>query len=230
MKILGLIPARSGSKGIPGKNTKILGDKPLIFYTLEKAMASDYLDTVFISSEDKLTLDLCSSKFKINIPFTRPIELSDDNTPMFEVIKHVIESFKLRGLFYDAVCLLQPTVPFRKKDEIDDAINKFYSSNADTLLSIRKIPKQFNPNWLLKVTDADKVQFLVENESIATSRQSLQDYYYRDGSIYIFKTSNIGRGSIYGTHIISIVNDNENYVNLDEMEDWIKAENILKSD
>lgn len=227
MKILGLIPARSGSKGIPNKNMKILGNKPLISFTIENALKSNLLSKVFVSTEDERTINYCKSKYGLEIAFSRPEIYSQDDTPMIDVIKHTTKTFEELGEFYDAICLLQPTVPYRIETEIDDSIKSFKENKFDTLISLRKVPTKYNPDWLLKETKANLYSFINGKNNPIHNRQSLINHYYRDGSIYLFSVKNLDSNSIYGEKIGSIINDYSRYVNLDEMEDWNKAEKIL---
>ncbi|MDX1471488.1 MAG: acylneuraminate cytidylyltransferase family protein, partial [Flavobacteriaceae bacterium] len=111
MKILGLITARGGSKGIPGKNIKLLNGRPLIDYTISAAKESQSLSKTVLSSDDKRIIEFAQSA-GIEVPFTRPVQLAKDDTPSIEVIKHALEFYKTSGEHYEAVCLLQPTTPF----------------------------------------------------------------------------------------------------------------------
>ena len=130
MKILGIIPARGGSKGVPQKNIKILNGKPLIWYTHQASKASKLLSRTIVSSEDKNILDVCNS-IGMDIPFVRPQNLANDKTPTIDVIFHALKKIEELGEQYDAVCLLQVTTPFRTPQLIDDAID--YSSNQKIL-------------------------------------------------------------------------------------------------
>ena len=123
MKILGLIPARGGSKGIHNKNKKLLNGKPLLQYTIEAAKAARYLDRVVFSSEDK-SLNELAKKLVVEVPFIRPVHLSLDTTGTLEVIQHAIDTLTRAGDEYDAVCLLQVTSPLRTNKFIDEAIKR----------------------------------------------------------------------------------------------------------
>src|SRR5690606_28734508 len=124
MKILGLIPARGGSKGIPGKNIKLLGGKPLLTYTAEAAKASHLLNRVIISSDDAQIIAV-AKELGLEVPFVRTEDLAGDSVTSLEVIQDALKQLKGKGDDYDAVCLLQPTTPFRSPGLIDKAIEKF---------------------------------------------------------------------------------------------------------
>lgn len=113
MKVLGLITARGGSKGIPGKNIKELHGKPLIAYTIASGKEAKLLSRLVLSSDDESIIEIAKSE-GAEVPFKRPDELANDDTPSLAVIRHTLEFFMANGEDFDAVCLLQPTTPFRK--------------------------------------------------------------------------------------------------------------------
>ena len=134
MKVLAIIPARGGSKGVPGKNVKDLGGKPLLQYTFESAFESKLLSKTILSSEDTAIIETAKS-IGLEVPFVRPDELATDSASSIEVVQHAVAFMESQGFFYDAVCLLQPTYPFRERGFIDKAIKKFTETGADTLIS-----------------------------------------------------------------------------------------------
>src|SRR6056297_3374378 len=136
MRILGLIPARGGSKGIPGKNIKPLRGKPLLQYTFEAAKNSKLLNNVILSSEDEAIIEI-AKQLELEVPFKRPINLAEDSSSSLEVVQHALNYYLKQGINFDAVCLLQPTTPFRKDGFIDECILKFKDGNFDSLVSVR---------------------------------------------------------------------------------------------
>ncbi len=228
MKVLGLIPVRGGSKGIPNKNRKLLDGKPLMQYTIENALSSTLLDKVVVSSEDDILIDI-ANKLGVDVPFKRPKNLSLDSSPTIEVVKHALNYFIEKGETYDAVCLLQVTVPFRPNDQIDSAIDKFIKSNADSLISVRKVPHQYNAHWVFEPNHNGDLKIATGEKSIITRRQDLPVNYYRDGSIYITKSEVIlNKDSLYGDQISYIESTHKDFVNIDTIEDWEKAETIVR--
>src|SRR5438477_7168262 len=121
MRVLGLIPARGGSKGVPGKNIRMLGGKPLLQYTAESALRSARLTKTILSTDDDRIAEV-GRTCGLEVPFIRPAELAEDSTPTLPVIKHALEWMEDQGMRFDAVCLLQPTSPFRKSSDIDGCI------------------------------------------------------------------------------------------------------------
>ena len=223
MKILGLIPARGGSKGIPLKNQKELLGKPLLQYTIEAALGSKMLDSVVFSSEDPSLIDL-AKKMGAEVPFVRPDHLATDTASSIAVVEHSLEALAEMGWNYDAVCLLQVTNPFRTSQFIDQAILKFKEAGTDSLVSVLKVPHEFNPHWVYEVSEKNTLKLATGEDEIIKRRQDLPAAYYRDGSIYITKSEVIkSQQSLYGKEIAFIESDSERHVNIDTMQDWKKA-------
>ncbi|MBW3466369.1 cytidylyltransferase domain-containing protein [Arthrospiribacter ruber] len=228
MKILGIIPVRGGSKGIPGKNIKLLGGEPLIAYTKRSIDESSLLSKVVVSTDDdaisKVALDL-----GLDVPFTRPSSLADDQAPTLGVIIHCLDYFEKKGETFDAVCILQVTSPFRRRGMIDEAIQKFSSSGADTLVSVLPVPHEYNPHWIFEENEEGFLFISTGDEALISQRQKLPKAYFRDGAIYLTKSSVIKeRDSLFGEKLTYILGDPKFHVNLDTLEDWDEAEKIIK--
>lgn len=228
MKILGIIPARGGSKGIPKKNIKLLGGIPLLEYTAKSALASKFLSRVILSSDDSEIIEVAKN-LGIEVPFIRPENLSQDDTPSLSVIKHAIEFFETKNEFFDAICLLQVTSPFREEDLIDRSIQKFESEDLDSMISVREVPTDFNPHWIFEKDANGHLKIATGEEKIISRRQELPKAYHRDGAIYITKADVIlKQNSLYGSSIGYIESKIELYVNIDTPNDWQVAEEIIK--
>jgi CMP-N-acetylneuraminic acid synthetase len=229
MRILGIIPARGGSKGVPGKNIKLLNGKPLLQYTSEIALESQYLTTVILSSDDTQIITVAKS-LGIQVPFLRPEELAQDTTPTIDVIIHALKWFENQAIFFDAVCLLQVTSPFRTVDFLDKAIEKFITSGCDSLVSVQKVPHEYNPHWTFEVNPEGNLKIATGEEKIISRRQELPVAYHRDGSIYIMKIKVLlQQHSLYGKSTSFIESAPEFYVNIDTLADWEKAEQMIKN-
>ncbi len=226
MKILGIIPARGGSKGVPGKNIKLLGGNPLLSYTSKSAFDAKLLSKIIVSTDCENIANVARQN-NIDVPFLRPNELATDFSSSIEVVQHAIEYFEKQGEFYDAVCLLQPTSPFRAKGFIDLAIQKFINDEADALVSVLPVPHEFNPHWVFEPNVDGYLSLATGETEIIKRRQDLPKSYFRDGSIYLTKTSFIKKGTFYGEKLSFIENESKFYVNIDTMYDWDKAENLL---
>ena len=229
MNIIGIIPARGGSKGIPKKNIKLLGNKPLIQYTSDVALESRLLSKVILSSDDNEIIKV-AKELKIEVPFKRPKELAKDNTPTLEAVKHVLDFYKKQNIFFDAVCLLQVTSPFRTLELLETALNKFIESKTDSLVSVQEVPHEYNPHWVFEENLSGNLTISTGEKIIIPRRQELPKAYHRDGMIYITKTSVIEKeNSLLGNSIAYVISSKENYVNIDTPKDWEKAEEILKN-
>lgn len=228
MKILGIIPARGGSKGVPGKNIKILGTKPLIQYTLDAARQSSLLTKIIVSTDDDSIAD-CVKSLGDYIPFMRPASLALDQTPTLPVIQHALHFYLERDESFDAVCLLQVTSPFRLPGFIDQAIERFMEMDCDALISVLPVPMEFNPHWTFETTPNGFLKIATGEEKIITRRQDLVPAYFRDGSIYITRTEVLlKQHSLYGRTLGYILNDPIWHVNIDTPKDWVEAEQKVK--
>lgn len=226
MQILGLIPARGGSKGIPGKNIKILAGKPLLAYTAEVALGSQLLDKVVLSTDDPEIMAV-GTKLGLEVPFVRPQHLAQDTTPTLPVVLHALEYYESIGENFDAVCLLQVTTPFRTINFINEAVQKFINEDADSLVSVKEVPHQYNPHWTFKVDHSGFLQIATGDREIISRRQELPQVFHRDGSIYLTKTAVLkSQQSLFGKTISYIVSPESSFVNIDTSEDWLKAETM----
>lgn len=226
-KILAIIPARGGSKGVILKNIKPLAGKPLINYTIESAQQSQLIDRLILSSEDDNIIEV-AKKSGVEIPFKRPEHLAGDNSSSLEVVQHAINFYEKKNLYFDAVLLLQPTTPFREKGFMDKAIKKFLKGNYDALVSVRTVPHQYNPHWVLEPDKNDYLKISTGEDKMIKRRQDLPKAFYRDGSIYITKTEIIKKGSLYGKTLGYIQSESDIYINIDTVKDWEKAEIMVK--
>lgn len=225
MKILGLIPARGGSKGIPRKNIKRLHGKPLINYSIEAGLACPLIDQLIVSTEDQ-EIARISEAAGAMVPFLRPEALARDQSPSIDTIIHALEFFVSKNEMFDAVCLLQPTVPFRDGKDLQAAIEKFIASDADSLISMREVPHIYNPHWAYE-QDAESgfLKTVIDEELRITRRQDLPKTYHRDGSVYLTKTNVVlKQRSLYGKKIIHHLMSASPNINIDTLEDWNQAE------
>tara|TARA_R110001592_G_scaffold57767_4_gene175638 strand:+ start:28239 stop:28931 length:693 start_codon:yes stop_codon:yes gene_type:complete len=227
VKILAIIPARGGSKGVPRKNIKLLAGKPLLEYTSAVTLKSSLLSKVVISTDDDEIISV-AKKLGLEIPFKRPKDLATDSSSSLSVILHALEYFESKNIYFDAVCLLQVTSPFRTVEFLDKAIQKFIKSKSDSLISVQEVPHEYNPHWSFELDENENLKIATGETEIISRRQDLPKAYHRDGSIYITKTKILKeQNSLFGDKISHIVSPKEFYVNIDTMDDWNKAEKIL---
>lgn len=228
MHVLGLIPARGGSKGVPRKNARLLGGKPLIAYTIEAARASSAIDRVVVSTDDEEIREV-SKSLGAEAPFLRPATLAGDTTPMLPVILHALEALAAEGWRPDLVCLLQPTFPFRRAVEIERCIETLQSEQADCVFTVHRVPHQFNPHWVyLEREDGSLRLSTGESEPIAR-RQALPPAVHRSGSVYVSRASNLTEhGTLYGDRIFGVETPVESSCNIDTLDDWAQAEALVE--
>jgi len=228
MHVLGLIPARSGSKGVPGKNIRQLFGRPLLAYTAEAALASKRLARVLLSTDDPAIADV-GRKWGVDVPFLRPAALARDDTPTLPVVLHAMEWCVQSGCTYDAVCLLQPTHPLRRAWHIDLCIDMLESSGADSVVTVLPVPHEHHPHWVYYQTE-DKSLVLSTGESAPTPRrQDLPRAYHREGSIYVTRWDVVWTGrSLYGRRTVGFEMSATDSVNIDTLDDWLLAERMMR--
>jgi CMP-N,N'-diacetyllegionaminic acid synthase len=142
--ILGVIPARGGSRGIPSKNLALLAGRPLLAYTADAVKASTRLTRTIVSTDDERIAE-CAKSLGLDVPFMRPSSLAADDVPMLPVLQHAIDTLKTDGFAADIVVLLQPTSPLRRGEHIDAAVDWLERTAADSVVSVVEVPHQFNP-------------------------------------------------------------------------------------
>lgn len=226
MKVLGIIPARGGSKGVPRKNIKSLGGKPLLWYTATSGLSAKKIDRLILSTDDpeiaKIGCDL-----GLEVPFLRPTELALDSTPTLPVIQHAIRFLENKGDVYDSVCILQPTNPFREPGLIDNCITKLYKMEADTVFTILSVPCKYNPHWVYFRNEEGSLSLSTGEKAPIPRRQLLPQAFYREGSVYVVRTEVIMiQKSLYGNKLVGHTVSPEYSVNIDSCEDWIRAEKL----
>jgi CMP-N,N'-diacetyllegionaminic acid synthase len=180
-KILAVIPARGGSKGLPRKNIVDLAGKPLIAWTIEASLNSKYINKTIVSSDDKEILDI-SSDYGAEI-IKRPLSLASDTTNSESVVKHAIDHLEKQGEVFDIVILLQPTSPLRDYRDINNAFEKMIASNASAIISVTEIDRK-----ILKAFKKNSSGFLsaVSNKNYSfMRRQDLPQVFMPNGAIYI---------------------------------------------
>jgi CMP-N-acetylneuraminic acid synthetase len=227
MRVLGLIPARGGSKGVPRKNLRLLHGRPLLAYTAEAARSARSLDRVVLSTDDPEIADLGVS-LGLDVPFLRPPELAEDETPMLPVVQHAVRLLEARGYRYDAVCLLQPTNPLRGGDLVDACVARLASSGADSVVTVLRVPPEHNPHWVYFENGDGFLTLSMGAETPISRRQLLPPAYHREGSVYVTRRRVVVDGdSLYGARVAPVLVDEHASVNVDTMADFERAERLL---
>lgn len=186
-RILAIVLARGGSKGIPRKNIYPVLGRPLIEYTISEAKKSNYIDKIIVSTDDIEIAEIVE-KYGIKVPFLRPKELAEDTTSSEDAILHAINWLESNGEEYDIVILLQPTSPLRRKDHIDRAIIEFLNDEkANSLISVTNV-KQF-PHWMKIITEDGYLKNYFNDSPTNKRRQDIQELVYPNGAIYITRVN-----------------------------------------
>ena len=223
MKIISIIPARGGSKGIPRKNIKLLNGKPLISYSIDASNSCSLIDETYVSTEDGEISEI--SKGNNAEVIERPDELAGDDSSSIDVILHVLDYLEDKGELPDLFVLLQPTSPLRTSEDIEASINSFLESDCDSLVSVCKLDHRSLLNFSLE--DG----FLVQNnnESLFNSRrQDMPSYYSLNGAIYITTPGFIRKNrSFYSDKTIPHVMSKEKSIDIDTSFDFKLAEFLL---
>ena len=227
IKTLWIIPARGGSKGIPGKNIRDFCGMPLIVYSINHAKecaASD--DIIFVSTDSEKIKDIVE-KTGLKIPFMRPDELATDHSSTYDVIMHALDEFGKRGKTFDRVVLLQPTSPLRETEDVKNALSA-WSPDVDMVVSVT--PAKANPYYNAFETDSDGFLHISKGDGTITRRQDAPEVWEYNGAVYVMTVDALKRGPISSfKKIIPSPMPQERSVDLDSPLDWIIAETIFKN-
>lgn len=226
--VLGIVPARGGSKGVPGKNVLPLAGRTLLDRTAQAARDSRCIDRIVLSTDDAVIADE-GRRVGLEVPFTRPGDLASDDTPMLPVVTHAIAEVMKSGWSPEYVVLLQPTSPLRRADHIQEAVSRLVASGADSVVTVVEVPKHLSPDYVMKIDGGTLRPFLPEGGRV-TRRQDARPAYYRDGTVYAFRRHTIERfGNIYGDRCVPLLIDGRESLSIDSPEDWARAERILSA-
>ena len=221
--VLGVIPARGGSKGIPGKNIRLLAGRPLLEYTVRAARESGVIDRLILSTDSSEIAEV-GRGLGVELPFLRPSALAQDDTPMLAVLQHALAFLEERGWSPDIITLLQPTAPLRRPAHIIDAITLLRSSGCDAVASVAEVPRHMSPDYVMRIVDGRLEPFLPEGRSL-TRRQDARAAYARDGTVYAFwRKTLVEMASIYGNDCRPLLVPSQESVTLDTPDDWPIAE------
>ncbi|MHC1779092.1 MAG: acylneuraminate cytidylyltransferase family protein [Bacteroidales bacterium] len=223
--ILVVIPARGGSKGIPGKNTKELNGKPLIYYTIDAARSITSDENIYVTTDDdKITTVV--EDYGLKVPFKRPAELATDHSGSYEVILHALDFAERQGKHPQIILLLQPTSPFRKKEFIEEAI-ALYDYTLDEVVSVKET--LVNPYYNCFEESPEGFLFVSKGDGLYQRRQDAPKVYELNGSIYVINPESLKeKGLRKFTKRRKYVMDNLYSIDLDTMFDWHLAEMVIK--
>jgi CMP-N,N'-diacetyllegionaminic acid synthase len=223
MKIIAVIPARGGSKRLPGKNTKLLGGKPLINWSIDIALASQCFEAIIVSTDD-IDIAKVAEQAGASVPFLRPESLATDTAGSVEVVLHALEHYESTHGSVDGVLLLQPTSPFRKIESICKALELFAGAGGQrSVISVS--PALSNPAWCFYCDD-NKMQSVMGWELIGKRSQELRQSWELNGSIYLTSPKLLKSENSFITQnsIPLFQSDRSEAIDIDDGDDWLKAE------
>ena len=225
--VLALIPARSGSKGVPDKNTKLLAGRTLLEYVASAAAASGAVDRVVLSTDsDRIAAE--GRRAGLDVPFIRPAELARDDTPMLPVVEHALVPLEQDGWVADIVVLLQPTSPLRRPEHIRDAVQQLRDSGADSVVSVVELPRHFSPDYVMRM-HGDRLEPFLAGGKDVTRRQDARAAFARDGTVYAFWSRTVrDTHSIYGRDCRPLILSAADSITIDTQSDWAEAERRLR--
>ncbi|MCA1990029.1 MAG: acylneuraminate cytidylyltransferase family protein [Desulfarculus sp.] len=216
--VLGLIPARGGSKGIPRKNLAPLAGRPLIAHTIAAALASARLDRVVVSTDDP-EIAAVAREHGAEVPFLRPAELADDTAPALAVIRHAIAALDAQGWRTQALAYLQPTSPLRTAQQIDAALAMLLEQGADSVVSVVEVPHNFSPLSVMRRQDDGRLTPYQEPDGpVPLRRQDKPRLWARNGPAVLALTREtvMDLGVLYGPRTLGLVMDRVDSLDIDE--------------
>lgn len=225
--ILALIPARAGSKGLPGKNKKLFCGRPLIWWSIEAAKKSKYTDKIIISTDDA-DIEKIAEECVSDSLFKRAAKLATDTATAIDVILDVREALIARNEKYDIIVYLQPTSPLRTAEDIDKGIEFFFNSKSDSVVGVCKSAK---PKYFIGTLPADNnMSSFITTENANKNRQQYEDFFQINGALYISTLDRIyNEKSWYGNNTLAYIMPESRSVDIDTELDFSIAEFMLKS-
>jgi len=214
-RVLAIIPARGGSKGVPRKNIRLLAGKPLIAWTIEEAKKSKYIDRLILTSEDLEIIETAKA-YGCDIPFVRPGKLALDSTPGIDPVLHALEV--IQG--YDYVVLLQPTSPLRLAEDIDGCIEKMIEKQSTTCVSVTEA--ETSPYWMYTLNQAGAMQPLIQQDEPIVRRQDLTMVYALNGAVYVAEVDWLKRSrSFLTTETVAFIVPKDRSYDIDTEKDFL---------
>ncbi len=234
-KVICIIPARKGSKGLKNKNIKKLENIPLIAWSILVAKKCKMIDEIIVSTDSK-KISKIAKKYGAKVPFLRPKNLATDKSSTFEVLKHSINFYKNKKVFFDYVLLLEPTSPLRDYKDVNLCLKKVLKNKIDAMVSVTRVINQ-HPTFLYSLKKNNVlVPYLKQKKKLYVRRQDINSLYYLEGSIYISKISSLlKKRTFYHEKTQAFTVDKWKSLEIDDIDDFNLAQfytrnlNILKN-
>lgn len=227
-KVIAVIPARGGSKGLSGKNIKALCGKPLIVWSIEAALKSRFIDEVVVSTDSQQIADI-ATEAGASVPFLRPAELATDKAPTINVVEHVLNYFSTeKAQSFDYVVLLEPTSPLREDDDIDNMLLKLHEK-AELFDSIVSMGEVGEHPAILKRLSGETIEPFCPELQKTTRRQDNQPAFFPYGVAYIVKAKSLMSERTFYTQRCTyyLIKRYQNY-EIDDMYDFLATENVMR--
>lgn len=222
--MIAIIPARGGSKGLPGKNIRLLNGKPLIAHTIEAAISSNVFEQVIVNT-DCSEIARIGEEYGANIPFIRPSDLATDSSSSIDMIRHTITWFEDKQIIYNNIALLQPTSPLRNALHIKKAFEIFHDTNVKSLISFVK--EQHPIYWNKRINNEGLVEDLFKDTK-SMARQNYIDTYVPNGAIYMFKSNILEGNTLYTDNTYGYIMDSQSSIDIDTQEDFDYCEFLMR--
>lgn len=221
--VLGIIPARGGSKGVPRKNVRLLAGKPLLAWTIEAGTAATCIDRLILSSEDPEIIDV-AREYGCEVPFVRPAGLASDDAPGMAPVMHAMDAL---GERFDYVVLLQPTSPLRTAEDIDAAARRCLDVPAPACVSVSLAAE--SPYWMFTIDDRSLLRLLVPQEKVVERRQELPDAYVLNGAVYVSEWEHVAQhGTFMTPQTVAYVMPQDRSYEIDTELDFIVVRSLME--
>ena len=228
MRVIAIIPARSGSKGLKDKNIKMLRKKPLMAYTIGAAITSEVFDEVFVSTDSERYAEI-AREYGASVPFMRSRHLASDTSSSWDAVREALSMYQELGKIFDVCVLLQPTSPLRDKNDIINAIDLFKKKNASTVVSVCEV--EHPVQWCFPLDPDNSMSAFANSPFRNTRRQDIPKFYRENGAIYIVDSADImnQNGDIYKSSCYAYVMDKRKSLDIDEQADFDMAEYFMNT-
>ncbi|WP_337995040.1 acylneuraminate cytidylyltransferase family protein [Paenibacillus thermotolerans] len=225
-KVLAIIPARGGSKGVPNKNIRPLNGKPLIAWTIDEAKKSKYISELVVSTDDLEIRDVAEA-YGCDVPLLRPQSLATDTSPIIDTVLHLLTHYSERQMHFDYVLLLQCTSPLRTVEDIDDALTECFRRDLNSMVSVCET--EHSPYWYKKIDSNGIMSNIFQDDVQHTTRQQLPKTYRLNGALYIAKSEClVNNRSFYTDRTTAYVMSSLRSIDIDTMIDFEIAEILMR--
>lgn len=227
LRVLGVVTARGGSKGLPGKNIRPLCGKPLIGWTIDVARASSTIDAVIVST-DAAEIAAVAEQFGAEVPFIRPPELSGDTASSIDVVVHAIDTLALGGRHFDIVVLLEPTSPLREPSDIDIGVQKMIDTRAEAVVSVCRA-ECTHPAFMFRKKEDSRLVPYMGAQPTGLRRQDIESVYFLEGTLYASRVEVLkAKRSFYHEGTVAFEVPKWKSLEVDDIDDFCMIEALAK--